>query len=339
MTYPKLFGAIASILFVTIAVAALFKDKNPARPSSYLVGGGMPIAVEREVRPVRTPIEIAPAKPLIKQIEPAAAIVIANVPREVKPVPPDANRLEELFNRGEPRLPFVETVVYSSTVPWKKGRAAWLADYANHYATSRHFIARSLNGKLDYLRQEVSNGDRFNVFRLDRELVFHLLIDLNRQRMWFYAIDLGKERTLLKTYAVGLGRPDTSKASGFLTPLGKYLLGNRVAIYQPKVEGTHKGKRVEMMRIFGSRWIPFEKEIEGCSEPAKGFGLHGLPWVAATEGSLKEDRSSLGKHQGDGCIRLADEDIKEIFAIVLTKPTTIEIVKDFYDASLPGVEK
>lgn len=253
---------------------------------------------------------------------------------------PEANRIAELFNRGEPKLPFVETIVYNSSVPWHKGRPAWLADYASYYETSRHFIARSLNGKPDYLRQEVNNGDRFNVFRKDKDIAFYLLVDLSRQKMWFYALDqqLG-QRTLLKTYVVGLGRPDATKASGYLTPVGKYLLGSRVAIYQPKVEGFHKGKRVEMMRIFGARWIPFEKELEHCSEPAKGFGLHGLPWNADADGTLHEDGSSLGGYESDGCIRLADADIKELFAIVLTKPTTIEIVKDFYQASLPGSEK
>jgi lipoprotein-anchoring transpeptidase ErfK/SrfK len=355
MTYPKLFVIVAGVLLMVIGTAALLKDRSAstARPPSYLVGStgsavdtSVSIALETEVRPMRAPISRQPDVPQVNA-EPKAETRLASaevLPKasveqaRAKPVPPEANRIEELFNRGEPRLPFVETVVYSSSVPWKKGRAAWLADYANHYATSRHFIARSLNGKADYLRQEVANGDRFNVFRKDRDIAFHLLVDLNRQKMWFYAIDSGKHRTLLKTYPVGLGRPDSKKASGFLTPIGKYLLGNRVAIYQPKVEGVHKGKRIEMMRVFGMRWIPFDKELENCSEPAKGFGLHGLPWNPGSDGHLKEDRSSLGRHEGDGCIRLADEDIKELFAIVLTKPTTVEIVKDYYDASLPGSE-
>ncbi len=93
-----------------------------------------------------------------------------------------------------------------------------------------------------------------------------------------------------------------------------------------------------MIRVFGTRWIPFEKEIEGCSEPAKGFGLHGLPWTSdPTSGALVE--SKMSRYDSDGCIRLAQEDIEEIFSIVITKPTTVELVRDFHEAKLPGVER
>ena len=55
-------------------------------------------------------------------------------------------------------------------------------------------------------------------------------------------------------------------------------------------------------------------------------------------GQMVENRESIGAYDSDGCIRLSSEDIEELFAIVLTKPTFIEIVKDFHEAKLPGVE-
>ena len=58
---------------------------------------------------------------------------------------PEADRVDELFNRQDPKFPIVETIPYRSRVAWQKGRPAWLSDYAAHYKTSRHFIARSLN--------------------------------------------------------------------------------------------------------------------------------------------------------------------------------------------------
>ena len=88
---------------------------------------------------------------------------------------PEADRIEELFNKQDPRLPIVETIIYKSRVPWQKGRPAWLSDYASHYETSRHFIARSLNGSPDYLKQDLAEGNRFNVLRLDKEINFYLL--------------------------------------------------------------------------------------------------------------------------------------------------------------------
>jgi hypothetical protein len=253
---------------------------------------------------------------------------------------PNVDRISQLFALDSSKLSFVETVSYTSRVPWLKDRPAWIADYASYYETSRHFIARSLNKKLDYFTQKVSFGDRFNVFKKDKQIKFHLLIDLSRCRLWFYAIDAeANERILLKTYSVGIGRIDQAKASGFLTPCGKYLLGDKIAIYKPGTIGFYQDNKMEMVRIFGTRWIPFAQEIEGCTEPAKGFGLHGAPWIEDSTGQLVEDFSKISTYDSDGCIRLASKDIEEIFSIIITKPTMVELVKNFYDAKLPGVEK
>jgi hypothetical protein len=100
--------------------------------------------------------------------------------------------------------------------------------------------------------------------------------------------------------------------------------------------GIFREQKTEMIRIFGTRWLPFDKEIEGCTKKAKGFGLHGAPWVLdPTTGQLVEDRTKIGGKTTDGSLWLAQEDIEEIFAIVLTKPTFVEIVKEFNDHSRP----
>ena len=300
------------------------------------------------------PTAAAPSKvvevPLISQPKPAETALVASVAKEVvtvspSPAPvsedlPDADRIFQLFSFDSSKLPFVETVSYTSRVPWLKDRPAWIADYASYYETSRHFIARSLNKKIDYFTQKVSFGDRFNVFKKDKNLRFHLLIDLSRCRLWFYAFDAdANERILLKTYPVGVGRVDATKTSGFLTPCGKYKLGEKVAIYKPGTLGFFQENKIEMIRVFGTRWIPFDQEIEGYTEIAKGFGLHGAPWTLDATGQLVEDLSKIGSYDSDGCVRLSSRDMEEIFAIVITKPTTIELVKNFYDAKLPGVEK
>ena len=251
------------------------------------------------------------------------------------------DRVGQLFALDSSKLPIVETVSYTSRVPWLKGRPAWVADYATYFETSRHFIARSLNKKCDYFTQKVGPGDRFNVFKKDKNIRFHLLIDINQKKMRFYYVDLdANERVLLKTYKVGLGRVDPSRKSGFLTPLGKYELGERIAIYKPGTMGFFQEKKTEMIRVFGTRWIPFEKELENCTESAKGLGIHGAPFVMDSQtGNLVEDKSKIGKNESDGCIRLVQDDVEELFAIIITKPTTVEIVKNFQDAALPGIEK
>ena len=143
---------------------------------------------------------------------------------------------------------------------------------------------------------------------------------------------------MLKTYKVGLGRKDTKKASGYLTPKGKFLLGSKVAIYKPGTMGYFQDRQIEMIRVFGTRWMPFEKEISDCSDGAKGYGIHGAPWSNEND-SLIEEREKIGKYDSDGCIRLFSEDIEEIFAIVISKPTTAELVLDFKEANLPGIEE
>lgn len=235
---------------------------------------------------------------------------------------PEVDRIDQLFELDSSELPIVETVSFTSRVPWMKDRPAWIADYASHFQTSRHFIARSLNQKSDYLTQKVHPGDRFNVFKKDKNIRFHLLVDLSKCRMWFYYLD-NNEKVLLKTYRVSVGKLDNLYPSGCLTPLGKFELGDKIAIYKPGITGFFQDEKVEMIRVFGTRWLPLS------AESVKGLGLHGVPWVEGPDGQLVEERTKVGKHDSDGCIRLASEDIEEIFAIVITKPTTVEIVKEF----------
>jgi hypothetical protein len=243
---------------------------------------------------------------------------------------PEIDRVFELFTTGSFKLPIVQTLTYSSEVSWLKGRPAWVADYAAHYHTSRHFIARSLNGGPDYFSQTVQEGSHFNVFALDKTIEFYLVVDLSRLRMILYYFDVGtNERVLLKTCRVGLGKPDPSSPSGFATPLGRFKLGDKVAIYKPGTLGFHGHQEVEMITVFGTRWLPF----------GEGYGIHGVPWVMDGEKQvLVENRSAIGKYVSEGSIYVEQEALEELFAIVITKPTHVEIVKHFSDAQLPGRE-
>lgn len=314
MNLPKLFALFSLLLFGVIGMAALLK--KPATPPPAGHPGPIEVALP--------PAPAAPASPLpFKESEAVEADL------------PEADRIEEFFNKHDPKLPIVETLTYKSHVPWQKGRPAWLSDYAGHYGTSRHFIARSLNGQPDYLKQELAEGDQFNVLRQDKNFEFHLVIDTSRCRLWFYYQDLDEhQKVLLKTYTVGLGRLDTSKASGLLTPLGTYKLGDRIAIFKPGMMGLRHGNHIEMITVFGTRWIPFEKEIGPCTAPAKGLGIHGTPWIKGAEGRLTDSLAGLGKYESDGCIRLATADLEELFAIIITKPTVVEIVRDVRESSL-----
>jgi hypothetical protein len=322
----KTFFVGTLVLFGTILGVAAWKKKQ-AVPEVPEAIPAVAITLNTPSIPVETPVQIPVAAP-------------TPVPIQIPVTPPvemvetttdeftDVDQIERLFSLDpSTRLPIVETVSFTSRVPWLKGRPAWVADYASYYETSRHFIARCLNHKADYFSQKVTPGARFNVFRKDANIAFHLVVDLSKCRMLLYYTD-GGEKVLLKTYSVAVGKPDPSHPSGSLTPLGKYTLGGRVAIYKLGTMGVFRDQKTEIIRIFGTRWMPFDQEVEGCTKKAKGFGLHGAPWIAdPNTGQLVEDQGQIGKKTTDGSLWLAAEDIEEIFAIVLTKPTDVEIVK------------
>jgi len=336
MTLPRIFVAVTLLLFAGIGTAVFCKKGKAKKSENASVSSAKlaPIEIDLAALPnANKKVEvIATAEVAPQHQEPPAA-------NPTSDLLPDEDRVQLLFQKESP-LPIVKTISYKSRVSWKSGRSAWLVDYASHYKTHLHFIARSLNGRPDYNPKAASEGERFNVLTSDRPFHFYLVIDISRCKLWLYSVlDDTQERTLLKTYRCGLGRINNQKQSGCLTPIGKYSLGNRIAIFQPKMMGNHKGKRVELITVFGTRWIPFEKEIAGCSEPAKGFGIHGTPWHQGEDGKLSDNTASVGRHESDGCIRLRQPDIEELFAIISTHKTIVEIVPDFLKIKLPGNEK
>lgn len=248
---------------------------------------------------------------------------------------PVGDHIHKIFDTHGKKFPFVKTIKYRPQVDWISGRSAWLGDYASHYKTSKHLIARSLNGAPDYETQVLRPGDRFNVFT-DAPIRFYMVVDISRCHLWLYAINTEtNERTFIKNYPVGLGRIDLSRASKTLSPLGRYDLGERIGLYKPGKMGFFKSERKEMIRIIGTRWLPFERAHPGASNPARSYGIHGCPWkVDPKLGTLAEDRGTIGQYTSDGCVRLAQEDVEEIFAVVITKPTTVEFVNNFKQAKL-----
>lgn len=329
MSFPKIIVIGAVTLFGVIGVVAGVKNITSRK---QVIGGK---AIEKTVStlPAGEARDPRVFKPVLKPTL-GASKPLSLMDEDF----PQIDRIYQLFTTGPTKLPIVETITYESRVPWLKGRPAWIADYASHYGTSRHFIARSLNGSADYFTQRVSAGSRFNVFRKDRNFQFYLIVDVSLCKMGFYYVDMDtNERVLLKTYQVGLGKL-TASPSGSLTPLGKYNLGNKVAVYAPGAVGVFQNKQIELVRVFGTRWIPFDRALESNTPDPKGLGIHGSPWVSNKDGEITEKRNTVGTFESNGSICLNQEDMEELFAIVISKPTTIEIVKHFKDATLPGVE-
>ncbi|MCH9610574.1 MAG: hypothetical protein S4CHLAM81_04160 [Chlamydiales bacterium] len=249
-------------------------------------------------------------------------------------LPEEVDLMSAIYRPFEPGVDFVETVTYQSRVSWLTGRLAFLGDYASKYRTSKHFISHSLHG--DYLNERVANGNKFKVLKEDARLEFHLLVDLKLSKLWLYAYDVEKdEKLLLKSYPVCCGQKDARYSSGTMTPTGIFSLGGDIAVYKPGQIRDVRGESVEMVTVFGTRWIPFDQEIAGCTGSGKGVGIHGVPW-ARIDDELVERRECMGQYESRGCIRMLTEDMEELFALVVSRPGFVHIVKDFRDAHIPG---
>lgn len=327
MSLPKVFLVVSLVLFSIIGIVALGK-KNPEQKDVSLVVAKEEVDLSLFADAKSTPSPELPIEPAFKDP------VVDCAQEEAKPVviehDPEEEGLQALFVKGS-SCPIVETITYKRHVPWKHRRAAWLADYAQHYKTSLDFIYRSLNGGRGYSAVNVTDGARFNVFKKDVPFRFHLIVSISSCRLRaYYVLPKEKKAVFLKSYEVCLGKKDASKPSTCLTPLGTYSLGDRVATFRPKMMGKHKGKTIESIQVFGSYWVPFEKQIDGCTEPAKGYGIHGTPIVRdSTSGTLEEDTSSIGHYESDGCIRLSGKDMQELFSLVSTQKSFVEIVPSF----------
>lgn len=301
------------------------------------------------------PAQSLPETIQIEHIEPQASVMVlapSPLPTQEVSSPPilslstdsqlpcDVDRVNELFQPYSTTLPFIETVVFVSRVDWVCGRPAYLGDYAAHYQTSKHFIARSLRGTGNYLSDVVSKSEKFNVYRKDHPIEFHLVLDLSRLKLWLYCHDCKDDsKILLKTYPVCAGKLDMSRRSGCLTPIGTFLMGGEFAVYQEGAKGNFKNEPCEMISVYGKRWIPIGREIAGCSSSCKGLGLHGVPWKRLTDSlPAQEQRSCIGHYETEGSVRLLTEDIEEIYAIIASKPAYLHSVKDFIEAKIPGKE-
>lgn len=244
------------------------------------------------------------------------------------------NRTNRLYEKGHRKLPFMKTVSYTHNVHWMPGRSALISDYAKYYKISNQFLTRSLNsGKSEELLRKVSQGDSFNVIDENSKIEFNLVCDLSLRYLHLYAVDkdLG-ERYLLRVYKVAVGNIDPLQASGSSTPVGTYKLSRRVGIFKPGEMKKIRGRTLEMVQLYGTRYIPFGRKGQHCA-------IQGNPWMMTAEAEeLVEARNGIGEYSTEGNIQMNSEDVEELFSIVTCRPTTIQIVKTFREAKLPGRE-
>ena len=279
MSFPKFLGILTLVLFGLIGIAIVLK-KPGSEPSDPFKIASDVFKASIDPDPLDSPnipkdypemipghVQLPPSKGALAPKDTSFADQL-----------PKGNLIDALFNRNYFRLPIVKTITYKSRVDWQPNRDAWLVDYATHYKTSRHFIARSLNNNCPvYDQQDVKSGDRFNVFS-EEEIEFYLVVDASLCKLWLYYYDKGKDqRVLLKDYRVCLGRIDADSPSGCLTPYGIFSLGSRIATYGPDSVGTFRGQKVRCAKYSAPAGSPSTGKWAQLPIQLKDLGCTALP--------------------------------------------------------------
>ena len=99
----------------------------------------------------------------------------------------------------------------------------------------------------------------------------------------------------IKEYPVTVGAPTSP------TPLGKFCLANNKVVKPPWYHEGNVYKYGDPRNILGTRWIGFE-----ATEEYEGFGIHGTT-----------DPDSIGKDASNGCIRMHNKDVEELFGMLM----------------------
>lgn len=115
-------------------------------------------------------------------------------------------------------------------------------------------------------------------------------------------VDLAMNGKLFKRYIVGLG------VNG-KTPVGKF----QTVVHQVNPDWTPPGGGIikfgDPKNILGTRWM----SIQDATRPdIKGFGIHGTPL-----------RDSIGADTSNGCIRMLNEDVEELYLLI---PPRTEVI-------------
>ena len=114
-----------------------------------------------------------------------------------------------------------------------------------------------------------------------------------------YTLTLLLDGRFIKQYQVGTGKSDK-------TPEGKFVIDNKLknpVWYSP--DGIYQFG--DPKNVLGTRWIGFEDK-----KGLYGYGIHGTT-----------DPDSIGKEMSNGCVRLKNEDVEDLYDYVRAKMTVV----------------
>ncbi len=161
-----------------------------------------------------------------------------------------------------------------------------LIKIASTFNTNYEFIMR-INNKH---RTSIRVGERLKILKGN----VTVLVDKSD-----YTLTLLLNGRFIKQFSVGIGKSDK-------TPVGVFAVDNKLinpVWYSP--DGIYQFGDPE--NVLGTRWIGFEDK-----EGLYGYGIHG---------TIEPD--SIGKEMSNGCVRLTNEDVEELFNYVKAKTKVV----------------
>jgi len=198
----------------------------------------------------------------------------------------------EIRNKIKERLDELNKILVFSRTPspdaffYKVIPGDSLVKIAKKFNTNYAFIMR-INNKG---RTLIKIGERLKILKGE----LSLLVDKSD-----YTLTILLNGNFIKQYPVGIGKSDK-------TPIGVFVIDNKLVNptwYSP--EGVYQYG--DPKNVLGTRWIGFEDRND-----LYGYGIHGTA-----------DPDSIGKDMSNGCIRMKNENVEEVFDFVKAKTRVV----------------
>lgn len=169
----------------------------------------------------------------------------------------------------------------------------WKTSYMVQSGDSLDRIARNNKTTIDLIRK--MNGIEGNLIYAGQRLMlpaapFEVHVDKSDRQL-----DLTMNGKLFKRYSVGIGKYGK-------TPVGAF----NTVVHQTNPDWAPPSGGIipfgDPRNVLGTRWMSFEDKAR---PDLKGFGIHGT-----------SARDSIGGETSNGCIRMLNEDVEEVFMLI-----------------------
>ncbi len=217
----------------------------------------------------------------------------------IQPLENRGRLLSPLWKKAARILSRTNTKIFNSSIPVEEKEkyviqaGDTLAGIAAKFNTTISAIQRS-NG-LDPTNPKIYPNDVLQIYQGD----WRIKVFKENFRLLLYDDDL-----LFKVYKIGIGRQDR-------TPTGTFRIQNKLK----EPDWTRRGKTIpygDPDNVLGTRWMGL-KPVGDTPKNLTGYGIHGT-WKPET----------IGQAVSNGCVRLKNENVNELFSIV-TRGTPVRI--------------